>query len=43
MCLVFEYNIGFLATLMAPVLLQSKGTHLKTQPKSLKVATIQSK
>jgi hypothetical protein len=42
MCLVFEWRTGFLATLMAFVLSQSKCTLVKSKPKSLKAAIIQS-
>ena len=42
MCLVLECSMGFLATLMALVLSQSRGTWWKSKPKSRKVAIIQS-
>jgi hypothetical protein len=42
MCFVFEWRTGFLATLMALVLSQNKGTHRNSNPKSLRVAIIQS-
>jgi hypothetical protein len=42
MCFVFEWRNGFLATLMALVLSQNKGTRLNSNPKSLRVAIIQS-
>jgi hypothetical protein len=42
MCFVFEWMTGFLAMLMALVLLQNKGTRLNSNPKSLRVAIIQS-
>ena len=40
MCLVLEWRIGFLATLMALVLSQSKGIWEHSSPKSLKVYEI---
>jgi hypothetical protein len=42
MCFVFEWRTGFLATIVALVLSQNKGTRLNSNPKSLKVAIIQS-
>jgi hypothetical protein len=42
MCFVFEWRTRFLATLIALVLSQNKGTRLNSNPKSLRVAIIQS-
>jgi hypothetical protein len=39
---VFEWRTRFLATLMALVLSKNKGTRLNSNPKSLRVAIIQS-
>jgi hypothetical protein len=42
MCFVFEWRTEFLATLIALVLSQNKGTRLNSNPKSLKVVIIPS-
>jgi hypothetical protein len=42
MCLVLEWSMGFLATLIAPVLSHMRGTWEHSSPKSLSVYVIQS-